>query len=254
MSKILITGISSGIGRELIKKLIGDGHSVFGLARRKALLATLEKEVGKPKKLKTLALDVSAPRSIEKLLEILRKEKFVPGVVIFNAAILENDLAPEFNPAKTRKMFSINFFSVMDYLRYLLPFVQKKTHFIAVSSVAALRGSSVEGIGYAASKAALSTAFEAFHQKYKKDGSYHFTNVYFGPVRTGMSPFVVNTPFQLKTEDAVSLIIKAIEEKKPAYYAPFILFFFFRLIRLLPVEIGSSIFTLIEKIHKKYVN
>jgi len=44
--KILITGASSGIGRELAKQLVKDGHVVWGVARRENLLNDLKKELG----------------------------------------------------------------------------------------------------------------------------------------------------------------------------------------------------------------
>jgi len=42
----VITGASSGIGRELAKQLVKDGHAVWGVARRENLLNDLKKELG----------------------------------------------------------------------------------------------------------------------------------------------------------------------------------------------------------------
>jgi len=44
-SRVLITGVSSGIGRELTKQLVVEGDSVWGVARRKELLINLKKEL-----------------------------------------------------------------------------------------------------------------------------------------------------------------------------------------------------------------
>ena len=44
--KILITGTSSGIGRELARQLAEAGHQVWGIARRKDLLESLRHELG----------------------------------------------------------------------------------------------------------------------------------------------------------------------------------------------------------------
>ena len=45
MARFFITGISSGIGYGLTKKLIGKKHQVWGVARREALLVDLAREL-----------------------------------------------------------------------------------------------------------------------------------------------------------------------------------------------------------------
>lgn len=234
MTKILVTGVSRGIGKELAESLVKDGHKILGVSRTSGV-----------------KIDLSREGSSKKLLTALKRKKFKPTIVIFNAAILENDLNPKLDSTITRRMFSTNFFSVLESLEALIGYVSKNCHFIAISSVAALRGSSVEGIGYAASKAALSVAFEALHQKYKKE-KYEFTTIYLGPVKGGMSPFQSKASFLLTTEQVVDLIKRAIKEKGSAYYSPFILFLGFRVLRLLPTSLGSHILSAIESVHKKY--
>ncbi|MDO8452849.1 MAG: SDR family NAD(P)-dependent oxidoreductase [bacterium] len=239
MLNILITGVSSGIGKELSKSLTEDGHKVVGVSRRAGM-----------------KIDLSKSGSGRELLKRLKRARFKPSVVIFNAAILENDLEPKFDSGVTRRMFETNFFSVLEALEELLGYVPKNCHFIAVSSIAALRGSSVEGIGYSASKAALSIAFEGLHQKYRNvrglSASLTFTTIYLGPVRGGMSPFRRGTPFQLSIKQVVELIKRVMEEKGSAYYSPWLLFFGFRILRLFPPSVASWILSVIERVHRNY--
>ena len=47
--KIFITGISSGIGKALAKRLVVAGHIVWGVARRKELLDQMQSELGADK-------------------------------------------------------------------------------------------------------------------------------------------------------------------------------------------------------------
>ena len=43
--RILVSGVSKGIGRALFKRLALDGHQVLGLARNQGRLSQLESEI-----------------------------------------------------------------------------------------------------------------------------------------------------------------------------------------------------------------
>lgn len=227
---ILVTGASSGIGMKLCKALIYDGDRVFGVARRRVA----------GEKFKYLSIDFSKESAWQKLIRSLKRDKFTPDVVVFNAAVLKGDL---------KEVLKVNFLSIIEGVEELMKNF-KSCHFIAISSTAALRGSGVELLGYASSKAALSIAFESLYQKFKKS-KYKFSLVYFGPVRGGMSPFKDKTPFQLSLEQAVLTIKKAIREKSPAYYNPWWVFYMLRLIRILPANLDFVFFSLLERIYQK---
>ena len=219
---ILITGVSSGIGWELVVSLVGKGHRVFGLARREKLLEKLQKQVGK-EYFDYISVDIGSPLAWSKVISKMDRQNFVPEVIIFNAAIFEDDLHPNFNFALLEQHFQINFYSVMKGVEILLKKLDS-AHFIAISTIARLRGSSIEGVGYSSSKAALSIAFEAFYQRYK-NSSFEFTTVSLGPVKGGMSPFKSSAPFQLSLDQVVIGVEEAITEKAPAYYYPYWAFF-----------------------------
>ena len=236
---IVVTGASSGIGKELAKVLVKNGNRVFGLARRK----------GVREKFEYLAVDISDKFAWRTIKTRLKKIKFSPDAVIFNAAILENDLDPRLSYQITEKIHRINFLSVIKGVEELMQ-GSKSCHFIAISSTAALRGSSVESLGYSSSKAALSLAFEALYQKFK-GSKFKFSIVYFGPVRGGMSPFKRSSPFQLEMNEAVNAICKALKERAPAYYYPWWIFFVLKLIRILPGNLDLSLFSLLENFHRK---
>ncbi len=120
---------------------------------------------------------------------------------------------------------------------------------MAISSSSALKGSGVEGIGYPASKAALSIAFESLYQKFKN--KYIFKTIYFGPINTGMVPFRKNSLFLLSEKQAVSKIIQATLGKKVIYYYPGVLFFILKTIRHFPSKIYFYLLSQIEEFHKK---
>lgn len=249
MAKYLITGVSSGIGRALTKKLINNGNMVWGIARREKLLRSLKKEIDSKKFTYTMG-DQAKNRIWQSLLKQFKRRKFNPDVVIFNAAISENDLKDGINISALEDIMEINFLGIMRGINILLPFVKPAVQMIAISSFSALKGSGVEGIGYAASKAALSVGFESLYQKYK-DKNIIFKTIYFGPVYAGMGPFKKYPLFVLSEGQAVKFIISSVKSKKVLYYYPKSIFFIMKLIKLLPSGIYFKILSKMESFRLK---
>ncbi len=248
MIRFLITGVSSGIGRALVKRLINEGNMVWGVARRQGLLEDLRKELCSANFFYS-EMDISKRKEWEKLAGQMKKADFVPDKTIFNAAINKNDFVNDLETDLTREMFDINLFGALEGIKVLLKFVNPKAEFMAISSSSALKGSGVEGIGYPASKAALSIAFESLYQKFKN--KYIFKTIYFGPINTGMVPFRKNSLFLLSEKQAVSKIIQATLGKKVIYYYPGVLFFILKTIRHFPSKIYFYLLSQIEEFHKK---
>lgn len=250
--KILIVGASSGIGRELVKKLVYKGDAVWAVARRRSLLKQLGKELSNRTSFSYSVGDITKKDIWKDLIIAMRVKKFRPETVIFTAAVYENDLAGEWDFKQTKNMVETNFTSILRGVRELLPYFGKKGRFIAISSSSAFRGNAKEGVGYASSKAALSVAFESLYQKYYSSGII-FTTIFFGPVNTSMSRMKVFLPIlQISVDKAVDCIIKAIQEKKGFYYCPGWLFAFLRLNNfLLSREFSSKVFSFFERIYNK---
>ena len=248
MKHFLITGVSSGIGRALTKRLIEEGNMVWGVARRQSLLEDLKKELNSPDFFYS-EMDISSKQFWEDLVGQMKKADFIPDTTIFNAAINKNDFINNLETDLTREIFDINLFGALEGVKILLETVNPKAEFIAITSSSALKGSGIEGIGYPASKAALSVAFESLYQKYKN--KYIFKTIYFGPVNTGMVPFKGKSFFLLSEERAVNKIIQAIEGKRVIYYYPGVLFFILKTIKFFPSGMYFYFLNQIEKFHKK---
>lgn len=230
--KILLTGTSSGIGETLANKLKKKKHIVWGISRRKTPLTSIKQDLAKP-------------NSWEKILQAMKRKKFKPDVIIFNAAIQLNDLNPFLDPRITRKIFETNFFSIIEGIQTLLNYVKPHTHFIAISSTSAFKGSGREGIGYASSKTAISLAFESLHQHFKD--RFLFSIVYFGPVKTDMRKGRKHPPLTLSKEQAAEAVIEVIKNKKIISYYPKAAFLTVKLIKLLPENLHLKIFPWLEK-------
>lgn len=248
MKNVLITGVSSGIGRELTKKLTEDGHNIFGLARRKNLLEELKRELN-ISNFAYRVMDLSAPNSWKHLIKNLNQKKFKPDVIIFNAAINKNDLLKNINMIFLEEMIKVNFLSIIEGVQTIIEKYPKPLHFIAISTTSSFKGNYREGLGYSASKAALSVAFESLYQKYFSS-RIKFSTIFFGPIETDMNRFIKATPFTVTTDRAVKCIIKAMNEKKPFYYYPRIIFLFLKVSRLLP---NTLFFKLWNKLQTHYI-
>lgn len=250
MKKVLITGVSSGIGKALTKKLIEQDYTVWGLARRKTLLKQLQQEVDNNPKFIFSSLDISKKNSWSKLLSQMKKKRFKPNIVVFNAAIYLNDLDDVINFKLTEKVMKTNFQTIIQGVSMLLPYLNSNAQYIVISSLSAFKGNANEGIGYASSKAAISLAFEALHQKYKNTGRV-FTTVYFGLVKTPMKRLRKDPPFTLFPDKAAGYIIRSIKERKDQYYFPLILFLFIKIMRIiLPNTILFKLFSIAENKYK----
>lgn len=250
MSNYIITGVSSGLGRELTKKLVKKGHRVFGIARRSNLLINLQREMAANNKFEFLCVDLAKESAWEEIITQIAKIKFSPDVVIFNAAIFEKDyLQKKLDFPKMKNSFEVNFFSIIKGFEEISKIAKLKTQFIFISSSSALKGSGAEGIGYPASKAALSSAFESLYQKYKD--KYQFKIIYFGPINTTMLQSAsLFTPI-LSKDKAANIVIRTIHSNRVINYAPWYLFVLLRAIKILPSNIYLTILNLIDILHLK---
>lgn len=245
--KILIVGASSGMGRSLAIRLINVGGQVWGIARRENLLKNLKEEVEKPENFRYTASDIRRKNSWKNIIATLKKNNFSPDVVVLSAAILRNDLNNQIDIKTDREMFEINYFSILEGINSLLPLLKHNSQIITISSISSQKGSGAEGIGYAASKAALSIAFESLHQKFNK--KIKFKTVFFGPVNTGMNPFAKHSILTLSEEQAVDTLIEAIEGRNVFYYRPQLVFFILKSVKLISQKLYFKLLDYIDVMH-----
>lgn len=239
--KIFITGVSSGVGRELTKKLVRAGHEVWGVGRRKELLEDLADELkGQRANFFYSLCDVSEEAQAAKVTEEMEVRGFLPEVVILNAAIFEEDLTPFYNYPLIKKIFSINLNGSLIWIdKFIDKFLKRGSgHFIVIASTSAFRPIWA-GLAYPASKAALAMAFRGLRLYFKKS-NIKFSTVYFGPIATAISPGYLAASgwkkffFVISPEKAARCLLKVIKGKKDISYFPFLITLIFRLTLFLP--------------------
>ncbi|MEO7044469.1 MAG: SDR family NAD(P)-dependent oxidoreductase [Ferruginibacter sp.] len=179
--KWLITGVSSGLGKELATMVHQNGEQVIGIVRKEKDKMLIEKQL---KSAKVYVLDLLDSEKIEFVVdEILKNEKKI-DVLVNNAGYGLFGFVEEVNAEELLHQFKVNFFSVWTLIQKILPSMRKRESglIINISSRLGL----VAGVGnaaYAATKFATEGMSEALEQEVKNFG-IKVMLVEPGPMRT----------------------------------------------------------------------
>ena len=178
----LITGTSSGFGRELVDQLLASGQKVVATARKPEQLADLQQK--HPDTVLTIALDVTDASSVDKAIAAALKKFGRVDVLINNAGYGLAGAIEEATEAEFMPVFETNVFGLIRVTRALLPQFRKQRsgNIVNLSSVGGLIGSPGWGY-YNASKFAVEGFSEALAGELEPLG-IHVTIVEPGPFRT----------------------------------------------------------------------
>ena len=159
---ILITGISSGFGKQTAILLAENGHTVYG---------TMRKQAETPNGVNVLLMDLTDTDSIEKSVQtILQKEGRI-DVLINNAGMHTGGPVETLPNEYIRKQFETNFFGLAELTRQVLPSMRKQGGgtIINISSIGGLMGLPFQGY-YSATKFAVEGFSEALRMEVKQFG------------------------------------------------------------------------------------
>lgn len=211
--KILITGASSGIGRDLARELSKKGHSLILTARRKNRLEELKKELPN---CQIITADLSKEDEVFCLYEKTKNEDI--DVLINNAGF---GLFGEFSKTdlvRETEMIDLNIKAVHILTKlFLKDFKQKNSGYIlnVASSAAFLPGPMMSA--YYSTKAYVQRLSLAISEELKKEKSNVYIGVFCpGPVNTEFNS-VADVKFSLKgisSEYAAKYAIKNMFNKK----------------------------------------
>ncbi|RZM07473.1 MAG: SDR family NAD(P)-dependent oxidoreductase, partial [Sphingomonas sp.] len=150
----LITGCSTGFGRDLAQLIIDRGWRLIATARDAARVADLAEAA--PDRVLALALDVTEQDQIEAVTKAAIEKFGRIDVLVNNAGYGYQSTIEEGVEAEIRKQFDANTFGLFAMTRAVLPHMraQKSGHIINITSVAGLVGFMGSGY-YAASKHAV---------------------------------------------------------------------------------------------------
>ncbi|MEO6670297.1 MAG: oxidoreductase [Ferruginibacter sp.] len=155
MEKVwLITGCSTGFGRELAKYVLSEGYRVAVTARNTDDVKDIVE--GYEDRSIVLKLDVTKPQEISDAVQETKSKFGRIDVLVNNAGLGYFGAVEESEDAAVRNMFEINFFGLTKMIQETLPIMraQKSGHILNVSSIGGLVGFPAVGF-YNATKFAV---------------------------------------------------------------------------------------------------
>lgn len=118
---ILITGTSSGFGRDTAETLTTAGHRVFASMRDIAGRNREKAEGLRSKGAEVIELDVTSDKSADRAVEELLAKAGRLDVVVNNAGIGSLNVSEAFTADQLRELYDVNVFGVQRVLRAALP-------------------------------------------------------------------------------------------------------------------------------------
>jgi 3-oxoacyl-[acyl-carrier protein] reductase len=183
MSKnIVITGTSRGIGFELAKQFAKNGHQVLALSRNSAPLSAINHE-----NITVLSVDISETEDLHKVSDFIKSTWKKVDVLINNAGKLINKPFTELSSEDFLEVYKVNVFAVAEITKLMIPFLQKGSHVVTVSSMGGIQGSlKFPGLAaYSSAKGAVITLSELLAEEYKEQ-QIAFNILALGAVQTEM--------------------------------------------------------------------
>ena len=167
--RVLITGTSTGFGRDTAERLARRGHHVFATMRdlsgrnavhREALDGLASRE---GLQLRVLELDVTDQTSVDRAIAAALEEAGDLDVVINNAGIAAIGVTEAFTPEQFQQIFAVNVYGVIRVNRAVLPSMRRQRSGLLVHVSSGAGRVTIPALAaYCASKYALEAIADAY--------------------------------------------------------------------------------------------
>ena len=192
MKTVLITGVSSGIGKALAIKMLENNMKVIGISRNSS-------KINHPNFINH-CLDLMDLNAVENLIKKLLKEENI-SILVNNAGVGFYGLHEELNPSKIHELITVNLEAPLLITNLVLRNFKKQGGIIVnISSVTAHK-SNPHGAAYGATKAGLSSFSDSIFDEARKHGVRVIT---IEPDMTDTNLYR-NADFTVSTEDGCYL-------------------------------------------------
>ncbi|UFH35848.1 SDR family NAD(P)-dependent oxidoreductase [Flavobacterium acetivorans] len=181
MKNIIVTGTSRGIGFELALQFANAGHQVLAISR-KTPQALIDHE-----NISCLSVDLSDESDLEKVQNFLSTSWKSVDAIVHNAGSLICQPFETLTQTDFENVYKVNVFGVANLTRLCIPYLQKGSHVVTISSMGGIQGSlKFAGLAaYSSSKGAVITLSELLAEEYKVRG-IAFNVLALGAVQTEM--------------------------------------------------------------------
>ncbi|MFH6996107.1 SDR family NAD(P)-dependent oxidoreductase [Flavobacterium sp. FlaQc-48] len=181
MKNIIVTGTSRGIGYELALQFANAGHQVLAISRK------IPQTLLEHQNVTCLSVDLSDETALNEVDHFLSSGWKKVDAVVHNAGALLLKPFAETTQADFESIYKVNVFAVANLTRICLPYLQKGSHVVTISSIGGVRGSlKFAGLAaYSSSKGAVITLTELLAEEYKELG-ISFNVLALGSVQTEM--------------------------------------------------------------------
>ncbi len=241
--RIVITGASSGIGFQLARLYLEEGHIVGLISRRIDMLSPLEESW--PGSCVAYGADVRDLQAMHKASSDFISRFGCPDIVIANAGISIGNLTEHAEDIETfQHIFDTN---VIGMVKTFQPYIEAmkrngRGKLVGMASVAGFRG--LPGASaYSSSKAAVICYLEGLRAELYGSGIEVITICpgYVETPMTDVNPYPM--PFLVKADAAARKIIKAVSEGKIFYTFPWQMKIVGKILNMLPDRLHALLFS-----------
>jgi len=237
-STCLITGASSGIGRELALHYAANGWIVYAVARSADKLRELEQKPG----VCALPLDLTDNTALQRIAQQLSDDGVVLDLLLLNAGTCEYVDANNLDLAAFERTFAINFHAVVAATKYFMPLLKASlAPQLAIVSSMAHFFPFTRSEAYGASKAAVSYFVDSLRVDLA-DSGISISLIEPGFVDTPLTQkndFAM--PFLVPVTQAANRIYTGLAQGKSRIRFPRRLSLLLKLLSLLPYDLRNSV-------------
>ena len=167
MKNVIITGTSKGIGFELVKIFAKNNYHVLALSRNIKPVQDLNLH-----NVTAISVDLSNEDDLQKVKNFMIEKWDTVAILINNAGKLINKPFLNLTAKDFLEVYKVNVFAVALLTKLVLPYMEKGSHIVNISSIGGVQGSmKFPGLAaYSSSKGALLTLTELLAEELKDSG------------------------------------------------------------------------------------
>ena len=256
----IITGASSGMGREFVRQLDGQYEEIWGIGLGQEALDRVKEETKTP--FVGLDLDLTKQESFDKIVKMLEEEKPNVQFLANCSGFGKFGRYDEIDVKDSANMVDLNCKALLMMTEYVLPYMKEGGRIVEIASVAGFQPIPYMAV-YGASKAFVVSYARAINQELKSQKikvtcvcPFWTKTAFFDRAKETKAKNEVITYYaaMYKPEDVVKKAIKDSKKGKELSICGFIARSQVRLVSMLPKKLVMATWIKQQKLKKKYKN